>query len=78
MVFLDNRYVEGSNIPVARRDSQGNTYQTRKLENDGSLYEVLKNFPDDGELIRNASAHGTGAKVEDFKHFWLLTWQAPK
>ena len=77
VAFLDNRYVEGSSIPVSRRDSEGNTYQTRKLEKDSSSYEVLKNFPDDAELIRHASAHGSGAKVEDFKHFWLLSWRAP-
>jgi len=78
LAFLDNRYVEGSNIPVSRRDGEGNTYQARKLEKDGSQYEVLKNFPDDAELVRHASAHGSGAQVEDFKHFWLLTWRAPE
>ena len=76
IAFLDNRYVEGSNTPVSRRDAQGNTYQARKLE-DGSSHEVLKNFPDDAELLRRASAHGTQAKVEDFKYFWLLSWRAP-
>ena len=77
IAFLDNRYVEGSNTPVSRRDAQGNTYQARKLE-DGSSHEVLKNFPDDAELLRRVAAHGTEAKVEDFKYFWLLTWRAPK
>ena len=77
MVFLDNRYVEGSNTPVSRRDAQGNSYQARKLD-DGSLHEVLKNFPDDAELLRRASAHGTDARVENFKYFWLLSWQAPE
>lgn len=76
-VFLDNRYVEGSSTPVSRRDAQGNGYQPRKLD-DGSIYEVLKNFPDDAELLRCASAHGTEAKVEDFKYFWLLSWRAPE
>ena len=76
VAFLDNRYVEGSNTPVSRRDAQGNSYQARKLE-DGSTYEVLKNFPDDAELLSRASAHGTGAKVENFKYFWLLSWRAP-
>jgi len=76
IAFLDNRYVEGSNTPVSRCDAQGNTYQARKLE-DGSSHEVLKNFPDDAELLRRASAHGTQAKVEDFKYFWLLSWRAP-
>jgi len=77
IAFLDNRYVEGSNTPVSRRDAQGNTYQARRLE-DGSSHEVLKNFPDDAELLRRAAAHGTQAKVENFKYFWLLSWRAPE
>ena len=76
IAFLDNRYVEGSNTPVSRRDAQGNSFQARKLD-DGSSHEVLKNFPDDAELLRRASAHGTGAWVENFKYFWLLSWRAP-
>ena len=77
IAFMDNRYVEGSSTPLSRRDAAGNTYQSRKLD-DGSVHEVLKNFPTDAELIRRASAHGSGAKVEDFKYFWLLTWRAPE
>ena len=77
IVFLDNRYVEGSNTPVSWRDAQGNSYQSRKLD-DGSIYEVLKNFPDDAELLRRASAHGTQAQVENFRFFWLLSWRAPE
>ncbi len=75
--FLDNRYVEGSSTPVARRDAQGNGYQSRKLE-DGSVHEVLKNFPDEGELIRRASRHGWGANVELLEHYWLLSFWSPK
>ena len=77
IVFLDNRYVEGSNMPVSRRDAQGNTYQSRNLD-DGSIHEVLKNFPGDEELLQRASEHGAGAKVENFRFFWLLSWRAPE
>ena len=75
--FMDNRYVEGSSTPVSRRDAHGNTYQDRKLE-DGSPHEVLKNFPDEGELIRRASRHGWGANVELLEHYWLLSFWSPK
>ena len=44
IVFIDNNYVEGSNYPITKTDEQGNTFQTRKLE-DGSLHLVRKNFP---------------------------------
>ena len=77
MAFIDNRYVEGSSTPVSRRDAQGNTYQARKLD-DGSSHEVLKNFPQESELIQRASRHGWGAHVELLPHYWLLTWWAPK
>jgi hypothetical protein len=57
VAFLDNRYVEGSSTPLSRRDAEGNTYQTRKLD-DGSTHEVLKNFPSERELVERASRHG--------------------
>ena len=77
VAFLENRYVEGSSTPLSRRDTEGNTYQTRKLD-DGSAHEVLKNFPDASELIQRASRHGWGANVELLEYYWLLTWWAPK
>lgn len=76
VAFLDNRYVEGSSTPVSRRDEQGNSYQLRKLA-DGSSHEVLKNFPDTGELIERASRCGTDAHVELLEHFWLLSFRSP-
>ena len=77
IAFLDNRYVEGSSTPVARRDAHGNGYQARKM-GDGSTQEVMKNFPAEGELIQRASRHGWGAHVDLFQYYWLLTWWAPK
>jgi 2-polyprenyl-3-methyl-5-hydroxy-6-metoxy-1,4-benzoquinol methylase len=44
IVFMDNRYVEGSSTPISEHDLQGNTYQQRVLK-DGTAYSVLKNFP---------------------------------
>jgi demethylmenaquinone methyltransferase/2-methoxy-6-polyprenyl-1,4-benzoquinol methylase len=77
IAFLDNRYVEGSSTPLARQDEGGNTFQTRRLD-DGSSHEVLKNFPEESELIQRASRHGWGAHVDLLPHFWLLTWWAPR
>ena len=77
IAFFDNRYVTGSSTPISRTDAAGNSYQERKLD-DGSTHEVLKNFPSEGELIQRASKHGWGANVDLFKHYWLLTWWAPK
>ena len=75
MAFLDNRYVEGSSTPVARRDAEGNAYQLRALE-DGSTHEVQKNFPSEGELIKRTVKNGWGANVELFEHYWLLSYWA--
>ena len=77
VAFLDNRYVEGSSTPVSRRDGEGNTYQRRRLD-DGSDHEVLKNFPDEGELLQRASRHGWGANVELLPHYWLLSFWTPR
>ena len=74
VAFLENRYVEGSSTPLSRRDAEGNTYQTRKLD-DGSTHDVLKNFPSDRELVEHASAHGIEAKVEWLEYYWLLTYR---
>jgi len=73
LAFLDNRYVAGSSTAISRRDAEGNAYQTRKLD-DGSTHEVLKNFPDEGELIQRASRFGWGANVELLEHYWLLSF----
>jgi demethylmenaquinone methyltransferase/2-methoxy-6-polyprenyl-1,4-benzoquinol methylase len=74
VAFLDNRYVEGSSTPLSRRDAEGNTYQTRKLD-DGSTHEVLKNFPSDRELVDRASSYGRQVSVEWFEYYWLLTYR---
>jgi SAM-dependent methyltransferase len=44
VVMIDNAFVEGSSTPIGRRDENGNTYQTRRLQ-DGSSHKILKNFP---------------------------------
>ena len=77
IAFLDNRYVEGSSTPLSRHDAEGNSYQQRKLD-DGSSHEVLKNFPNENELIKRVSRHGWGAHLELFSHYWLLSYWAPK
>jgi demethylmenaquinone methyltransferase/2-methoxy-6-polyprenyl-1,4-benzoquinol methylase len=77
LVFLDGRYVEGSSTPLARQDADGNTYQVRKLE-DGSVHEVLKNYPAQSELMRRAARVGREANVELLPYHWLLTVRAPR
>src|SRR5438876_2348376 len=73
LVFLDNNYVEGSSTPIARRDSDGNTYQKRKLE-DGTEFEVLKNFPTETELRASLNASADVVEVTQFKYYWCLRY----
>jgi demethylmenaquinone methyltransferase/2-methoxy-6-polyprenyl-1,4-benzoquinol methylase len=73
VVFLDNKYVEGNSTPVTRRDSDGNTYQKRKL-GDGGEFEVLKNFPDESELHRNVGKSAANVTLIEFKYYWCLCY----
>jgi ubiquinone/menaquinone biosynthesis C-methylase UbiE len=74
VVLVDNRYVEGSNYPITRTDEEGNTYQTRTLEN-GSVHEVLKNFPS-SIALRTAleAAGGMDVEVVELQHYWYATY----
>jgi demethylmenaquinone methyltransferase/2-methoxy-6-polyprenyl-1,4-benzoquinol methylase len=49
VVFIDNRYVEGSSTPIAELDAEGNSWQHRRLA-DGSRHRVLKNHPTRAEV----------------------------
>jgi demethylmenaquinone methyltransferase/2-methoxy-6-polyprenyl-1,4-benzoquinol methylase len=73
VVFIDNRYVEGSSAPISRTDEHGDTCQIRKLE-DGSTHEVLKNFPTESEL--RAAVDGLAAEVqtEFLRYYWVLSY----
>lgn len=77
LAFLDGRFVEGSSTPIVRTDAEGNRYQTRRLD-DGSVHEVMKNYPAESELIQRASRSGWGAHVELLPYHWLLTFWAPR
>jgi demethylmenaquinone methyltransferase/2-methoxy-6-polyprenyl-1,4-benzoquinol methylase len=74
MVFLDNRFVAGSNTPISRADDEGNTYQLRKLE-DGTEYEVLKNFPDKSEVGAIVGNSGGEIHWTELPYYWFLTYK---
>jgi SAM-dependent methyltransferase len=69
VVFVDNRYVEGSNHTVSRSDAEGNTYQARELT-DGSQWEVLKNFPSAEELRSRLSAYCRSTTIKEWEYYW--------
>lgn len=70
-VFLDNSYVEGSSTPLSRMDSEGDTYQLRKLAN-GDTHEVLKNFPDEAELRAVLAGRAVEVKWTQLSYYWII------
>ena len=77
VAFLDNLYVEGNSSPVTRRDSDGNTFQTRRLA-DGSTHEVLKNFPSEAELLELVGGLGELAVFTTWQYYWAFEYAARK
>ncbi|MGZ5274999.1 MAG: class I SAM-dependent methyltransferase [Caldimonas sp.] len=75
VVLLDNRYVEGSSLPIAERDAEGDTWQTRTLS-DGSVHRVLKNFPTETELRELVAGLGESAVMENFEYYWVFRYAA--
>jgi len=74
IMFIDNIYVEGSSTPISRTDADGNTYQTRKLD-DGSTHEVLKNFPTAEDLRHASGGLAHGLYIEYLTHYWLMRYR---
>ncbi|WP_284616120.1 class I SAM-dependent methyltransferase [Aquabacterium humicola] len=74
IVMLDNQYAEGSSTPLARSDEHGNTYQQRRLA-DGSVHEVLKNFPTRDEAIAAIGPHVRDVDWSATRHYWRLSYQ---
>ncbi len=77
VVFLDNRYVQGSSTPLSRTDEHGNTYQTRTLD-DGTRYEVLKNTPDESELASALGNNARALKYVELDYFWHVRYRVAR
>ncbi len=74
VVFLDNTYVHGSSTAISRRDAAGNSYQRRTLD-DGSVHEVLKNFPTREQAVSLLAASAHDIEWIDHRHYWLLSYR---
>ena len=73
VVLLDNRYVAGSSTPLSRTDANGNTYQNRLLD-DGSVHEVLKNFPTREQAFAQLGPRAQDPQWTDYGHYWVLSY----
>jgi 2-polyprenyl-3-methyl-5-hydroxy-6-metoxy-1,4-benzoquinol methylase len=76
VVFMDNNFVEGSNHPITNTDENGNTFQTRKLD-DGTTHLVLKNFPMENFLRLKLADIATDFNLINFKFYWILIYKTP-
>jgi demethylmenaquinone methyltransferase/2-methoxy-6-polyprenyl-1,4-benzoquinol methylase len=74
VVFLDNAFVQTSNLPITRTDADGNTYQQRTLD-DGSTHEVVKNFPTRDEAFAAIGPRARSAQWHSWTHYWALTYE---
>ena len=74
VVLLDNRFVAGSSSPLSDSDADGNTYQTRPLD-DGSRHRILKNFPTEAELLASVASLGEQARVTQWPYYWALQFK---
>ncbi|MEJ7679207.1 MAG: class I SAM-dependent methyltransferase [Segetibacter sp.] len=73
-VFIDNNFVKGSNLPITDVDTNGNTFQTRRLEN-GSIHKVLKNFPTKKFLRQILKDKATNINIINLEYYWILTFK---
>jgi hypothetical protein len=71
LVMVDDTYVEGSSIPIARTDLDGNTHHIDTL--DGERYEVLKNYPTDSALRKKLAPAVKEIRILRLEHYWMLT-----
>lgn len=74
VAFVDNLYVAGSSTPISRVDASGDSFQTRQLS-DGSVHEVLKNFPNPTEVESTMHAFADSIAITTLDYFWLLTYR---
>ena len=74
IVFMDNNYVDGSNLPLTDIDDLGNTYQTRTLEN-GTTYKVLKNFATEEFMKLKFCNKVLDMKFIKLQYYWILKCQ---
>lgn len=73
IVFIDNRFVAGSSTPIAHVDAAGDSWQRRRLD-DGSVHEVLKNFPTRDEALAALGARAHHIEWTEHPHYWVLAY----
>ena len=62
-----------ASTPITRRDAEGNSYQARTLD-DGSVHEVLKNFPSRDQAFAALGPRARDPQWIEFDHYWVLRY----
>jgi trans-aconitate methyltransferase len=73
-VWMDNKFVAASNHPITHTDAEGNTFQTRQLD-DRSVHKVLKNFPEEHFLREKLKNTATEINFIELTYFWILSYR---
>jgi SAM-dependent methyltransferase len=74
VVMLDNGYVQTSSTPITRRDLGGDTYQRRTLD-DGTVHEVLKNFPTREQALEMLGQRAVEPTWVEYENYWTLAYR---
>jgi 2-polyprenyl-3-methyl-5-hydroxy-6-metoxy-1,4-benzoquinol methylase len=74
VVFIDNNFVPGSNLPITHTDKEGNTYQSRQLSN-GSTHLVLKNFPSESYIISKIENCASDIQIINLTYYRILVYK---
>jgi len=72
VLMIDQTYVEGICPVVSRYDEWQNRYELRTLQN-GTTYEIVKNYPTDDELLASFAPFGDDLRIMRLDHFWALS-----
>lgn len=72
LLMIDQMFVPGQSTPISRYDAEGNGWQTRVLAN-GTLFQIVKNYPDRQTLERGLGAACTDVRVMTLTHFWAAS-----
>lgn len=72
LVIVDDVYVEGVSLPIARTDLLGNTYEIATTP-DGERLELSKNYPSDSALRKRLGGAAKEIRIARGETWWLLT-----
>jgi len=74
VVLIDNTKAQCQRLPITRTDEAGNSYQNRELD-DGSIHEVVKNFPGKEDLTGYVKCAAVHSEYVELEHFWLFAYE---